>query len=119
MAGSQVQGSQRSRRQAALMRKSVIIVKALLVIIGYIGVSALLGVLVRRWWLLAVVLVLWIVMVGDALSRDDFISYENTRAGYVLLTASAFLIPAELGAALGILLGRRWLPLDSSRAAQS
>lgn len=78
----------------------------LLVSIGYIGGAALLGVLVRRWWLLGAVLVLWVVAVAVGLARDD-VSYQNTRAAFVGMNAIGVLLPAELGAALGIVLGRR------------
>lgn len=74
--------------------------------VGYIGGSAVLGVLVRRWWLLAAVLVLWVVAVAVALARDD-VSYESTRAAFVGMNAVGVLLPAELGAVLGIVLGRR------------
>lgn len=76
-----------------------------------VGVPAVIGVAIRRWWLTWVVLVVWVVLfalkasTGSITDGTDFNTFGALMAGVLL-----GLIPAELGATIGVAVGRALWP---------
>jgi hypothetical protein len=70
------------------------------------GVCALVGVAVRRWRLLAVLAVLWLLMELSIVLSGGLQSDEDTPTTLLLMSVIFLLLPAEIGAAAGTVLGK-------------
>lgn len=79
------------------------------VIIVVAGVMAIAGILVRRWWLLAVVAAIAAVHVGWLVGTKQH-DPENTTGMLVAFATIYLYAPALLGTASGTWLGRRRVP---------
>ena len=66
-----------------------------------VGFSAAIGALVGKWRLLLILLVLWIVLQLYLALAGDLDSNEDTPETLVILSFLYFLLPVELGAAIG------------------
>jgi len=70
------------------------------------GIPAVVGAVVRRWWLLGALFGLWAASMLLPAIFGGLHSDQDTPTTLVILSFLYVLIPAEVGAALGIALGR-------------
>jgi hypothetical protein len=70
------------------------------------GISAAIGAVVRRWGLLVVLLLLWIALEIYLALAGQLHSDEDTPTTLVTMSFLFFLLPAELGAAMGTAAGK-------------
>ena len=76
---------------------------AVLVIVGFLA-----GVLLRRWWLLAVIAAGWLLVGGLRLASHG--SDEEPSVEWMLLVVLATVVGAVAATALGIAIGRALAP---------
>lgn len=74
----------------------------------FLGAPFAIGLLSRRWWLLAAPVVLFVVLVAaDAIDGGIEPGRDLGAGATVFFTAVLIVIPVELGLAAGTLIGRR------------
>lgn len=85
----------------------------------YLSLGFIFGALIRSWWMLPGVVLLWIawVVIGLATARFDD-KNELTPTALVAVATLFMFVPALIGAGLGVIVGRRIARRDGTQSPE-